>query len=78
MFQFQELCYGNLQAGNFLKYWKKSKPPSYHGRREKAQWLNKFSLLFASLWQTKLINPRSARFYFMIKVRLGIILQFLK
>jgi hypothetical protein len=38
--------YGNLQAGNFLKYWKKPEHASYQGRREKRSLANKFSFFF--------------------------------
>jgi hypothetical protein len=53
----------NLQAGKFLKYWKKTEHACYQGRREKRQCFNRFSLIFClMLWKkTKLLNPRSAR-----------------
>jgi hypothetical protein len=43
--------YGNLQAGNFLKYLKKPKQSSYQERLEKKNIGYIFSFFFASLWK---------------------------
>jgi hypothetical protein len=42
---------GYLQAGTFLKYWKKPEHSSCQDRREKRSLVNKNTFFFASIWK---------------------------
>jgi hypothetical protein len=63
---------GNLQAGKFLKYWRKTELASYQERREKRSFANRIKFFFCLIMEMQTTKPalRSLR-----SLRLGIILR---